>query len=200
MPTTLPSLVIPAELTKKSPPTQMCFFEENKREKILLACPGSKQLIEIVPDRPGQLWQGAILLRALTPSPVETLVEMSTGMVLGGGDEGFLPLTGSADPYRITRLDLAGDGIVLGFNRPVDRLQASQQGSYQIKALAATGSTAIIISDIVIEPDGRTVVLNTARIPEGRVLQVVCKSVPSETGETLLGTESFYTVHQRRVN
>ena len=195
MPVTLPSFVIPAELTKKSPPTQLCFFRENKREKILLTCPASKQLIEIVPENTGGIWQGAILLRGGTASPVETLVEMSPGMVLGGGDAGFVPLTGSAEPYRITRLALAKDGIALDFNRPVDRLQASQTGSYTVKALAATGSTDLIVSDIVIESDGRTVVLKTGAIPAGTVLRVVCKSVPSETSDSLLSPESFYTVH-----
>jgi hypothetical protein len=197
MPVTLPSLVIPAELTKKSPPTQLCFFGEEHREKILLTCPGSKQLIEITPENIGGLWQGAILLRGATNSAVETLVEMSPGMILGGGDEGFVPLTGSDEPYRITRLALAKDGVLLDFNRPVDRLQAAQTGSYTIKALAATGSTELIVSDIVIEPDGRTVVLKTGAIPAGTVLRVVCKSVPSETGEKLLSPECFYTVYAR---
>jgi len=200
MPATLPSLVIPADLTKKSPPTQMCFFEEGQKEKLLLTCPGSKHLIEIVPDKPGDLWEGSILLRAITPSPIETLVEMTPGMVLGGGDEGFVPLTGTVDPYRITRLDLAKDGIVLDFNRPVDRLQASQTGSFLLKALAASGSTELIVSSIVIESDGRTVVLKTGTIPEGTVLQVACKSVPSETSEALLGNEAFYTLHRRAGN
>lgn len=200
MPATLPSLVIPAELTGKSPPTQMCFFKENDREKLLLTCPGSNHLIEIVPDNPARLWEGSILLRAITPSPIETLVEMTPGMVLGGGDEGFLPLTGSGDPYRIARLTLTKDGVVLDFNRPVDRLQASQTGSFLIKALAASGSTELIVSDIVIESDGRTVVLKTGTIPEGTVLQVACKSVPSETGEALLGKDAFYTIHLRGEN
>lgn len=195
MPATIPSLVIPAELTKASPPTQMCFFSEGKREKLLLTCPGSKQLIEIAPDKPGDLWQGSILLRAVTPSPIETLVEMSPGMVLGGGDEGFLPLTGTDEPYRITRLDLAKDGIVLDFNRPVDRLQASQTGNYKVKALASNGSTELIVADIVIESDGRTVVLKTGTIPAGTVVQVACQSVPSESAESLLKTEGFYRVH-----
>lgn len=198
MPATLPSLVIPAELTGKSPPTQMCFFTEGKREKLLLTCPGSNQLIEIAPDKPGDLWQGSILLRAVTPSPIETLVEMSPGMVLGGGDEGFLPLTGMDEPYRITRLDLANDGIVLDFNRPVDRLRASRADSYKVKALAANGRTELIVADIVIESDGRTVVLKTGAIPVDTVVQVACQNVPSETAESLLSTESFYRVRSLR--
>jgi hypothetical protein len=198
MPATLPSLVIPAELTGKAPPTQMCFFTEGKREKLLLTCPGSKQLIEIAPDKPGDLWQGSILLRAVAPSPIETLVEMSPGMVLGGGDEGFLPLTGMDDPYRITRLDLARDGIVLDFNRPVNRLQASRASSYKVKALAANGSTELIVADIVIESDGRTVVLKTGAIPVDTVVQVTCQNLLSETAESLLSTESFYRIRSLR--
>jgi len=197
MPATLPSLVIPAGLTKKAPPTQLCFFRENEKEKLLLTCPESRQLIEIVPENTEGIWQGSILLRSVVSAPIEALVEMSPGMVLGGGDEGFLPLTGAAEPYRITRLGLAKDGIVLDFNRPVDRLQAVQTGNYTIKALAATGSTDLIVSDIVIESDGRTVVLKTGAIPAGTVLRVVCKSAPSETGESLLSPECFYTVHAR---
>lgn len=198
MPVTLPSLVIPAEITKKSPPTQLCFFEENHQKKILLTCPGSNQLIEITPENSGGIWQGSLLLRAVTPSSIETLVEMSPGMILGGGEAGFVPLTGVDDPYRVTRLALAKDGIVLDLNRPVDRLQASQADSYTVKALAATGSTDLTVSTIVIESDGRTIVLKTTgAIPAGTVLRVICKNLPSEKGETLLSPECFYTVYAR---
>ncbi len=197
IPSTLPSLVIPAGLTKNAPPTQLCFFEEDRKEKLLITCPASRQLVEIVPENIGGVWQGAILLRSVAPAAVETLVEMSRGMVLGGGDEGFLPLTGGDDPYRITRLGLAEDGVVLEFNRSVDRLHAARPDNYTVKALAATGSTDLIISDVVIEADGRSIILKTRAIPTGTVLRVLCKNTPSEGGETLLGPEVFYTLHAR---
>jgi hypothetical protein len=119
-------------------------------------------------------------------------------MVLGGGDEGFLPLSGMDEPYRITRLDLARDGIVLDFNRPVNRLQASRASSYKVKALAANGSTELIVADIVIESDGRTVVLKTGAIPVDTVVQVTCQNLLSETAESLLSTESFYRIRSLR--
>lgn len=197
MPMTLPSLVIPAELTKKAPPTQLCFMHEAGREKILLTCPASKLLIEVVPEKSGAIWQGAIILRTQTEAPVETLVEMSPGVILGGGDTGFVPLNDSGEVYRIQRIALADDGIILDFNRPVDRIQAAQSGSYSVTALAQSGSTELAVTDVVIESDGRTVVLKTAPVPPGTVLRVVCRSVPSETGETVLNKEAFYTVYHR---
>ncbi|NLT70900.1 MAG: hypothetical protein GXX91_09420 [Verrucomicrobiaceae bacterium] len=197
LPKTLPSLVIPAEMTRKSPPTQLCFFEEDDREKLLLTCPGSRRLIEVTPDNVGAVWQGSLLLRAETASPIHALAEMSPGMILGGGENGFVPLTGTAEPYRITRLALAGDGIVLDLNRPVNRLEAAQPGNYLVKALAATGSTDLPVSEVVIESDGGTVVLKTDAIPVGTVLRVLCKNLPSEKGEPLLDPECFYTLHAR---
>lgn len=197
MPVTLPSLVIPAEMTKRSPPTQLCFFKENHREKILLTCPGSSRLIEITPENVGGLWQGALLLRAVTASPIETLAEMSPGMILGGGEAGFVPLTGAENPYRITGLVLAKDGIELNLNRPVDRLRAARTDTYIVKALAANGSTDVAVPEIVIESDGRSVVLKTGAIPVGTVVQVTCRNLTSETGETLLSPECFYTVYAR---
>ncbi len=88
LPFTLPSLILPAELTKRDRPLQPTFFHEEGRQKILLTCPESRHLVEVVPDRGvGGLWQGSVLLRGLAPKPLHTLVEMAPGAILGGGDE-----------------------------------------------------------------------------------------------------------------
>ncbi len=186
-------------MTKSAPPTQLCFVHESGKEKILLTCPASKRLIEIVPEKSGTIWQGSILLRAQIDASIETLVEMAPGMVLGGGDSGFVPLNNGSDIYRIKRIALSDNGIVLDFNRPVDRGRAIEPGSFIVKALAQTGGADLPVTETVIESDGRTVILKTGPLSPGTVLKVVCKSVPSETGETLLSKEAFYTVYHRVV-
>ncbi len=195
MPFTLPSLVIPAELTKGDQPAQPCFIREDGAEKLLLPCPVSRHLIEILPVKSGNSWQGSILLRAKCQKPIETLVEMAPGVILGGGAEGFFPLSGGSESYRIRRVSLAGDGIVLDFNRPVDRFEAVKADHYSVKAIALNGGQSNIDLKPVIESDGRTVVLKTKPLPPGNVLRVVCQNVPSEGGDSLLSNAVFYTIH-----
>jgi hypothetical protein len=194
MPVTRPSLVIPADLTGKSPPTQICFSHEEGREKILLTCPASKRLIEVIPEHSGAFWTGSFLLRAKLDTSVETLVEMTPGVILGGGDNGFIPLTDGKEVFRILRIALAADGIVLDFNQPVDRSMASLKETYAVKALSGAGNNSIDIQEIVIESDGRTLVLKTGEAPVGSVIRVACEALTSEKGETLLSPEAFYTV------
>jgi len=197
MPFTLPSLILPAELTKRDPPVDPTFFEEAGRRKLLLTCPVSRHLVEVVPSRSDVLWQGAILLRGLAPKPVHTLVEMAPGTLLGGGDEGFTPLGDDPALYRIRRLDLAPDGVVLEFSHPVDRYEAVKPESYSVKAISLSGGETTLLVEPVIESNGKTVVLRIDPVAPGQVLRIVCQSVPSETGETLLSTSAFFTVHGR---
>ena len=197
MPFTLPSLVIPAELTKNDPPVQLCFAHEGGKEKLLLPCPKSKHLIEILPEKLGNIWQGSILLRGKTERPVESIVEMSSGVILGGGSEGFVPLSGLSEPYRIMRITLAKDGVILFFNRSIDRFEGSKPENYSVKAIALNGGETTLAVVPVIESDGKAVILKTNAISAGTVLRVVCQNLPSEKGETLLSSAAFYTVHRR---
>lgn len=197
MPFTLPSLVIPAELTKNDPPVQLCFVHEGGRQKLLLTCPESKHLIEILPEKSGNIWQGSILLRGKSERPVEAIVEMASGVILGGGAEGFVPLSGHNEPYRILRITLAKDGVVLFFNRAIDRFEALKAENYSVKSIALNGGETILDTVPVIESDGRAVILKTSSISPGTVLRVVCQNLPSEKGETLLSSAAFYTVHRR---
>lgn len=197
MPFTLPSLIIPSELTGKDTPRALTFFREEGREKILLACAVSKHLVEVSPERPGNLWQGAILLRAKSGKPIEALAEMAPGTVLGGGEEGFAPLIEEASTYRIRRLALVPEGLSLEFTQPVDRFEAVKAENFAVTAIALGGGESVVPVTPVVESDGRTVVLRTEALASGAVLRVACQNLPSESGTALLATAAFYTVHQR---
>lgn len=197
LPFTLPSLILPAELTKGDRPVCPAFLEENGVGKLILTCPVSRHLIEIVPEKAGGLWQGSVLLRGVAPKPLHALVEMDPGRLLGGGDEGFLPLDTDADAHRITAMSLAEDGIVLEFSQPVDRFEAVKPENYSVKAIALGGGETRLAIEPVIDARGRTIVLRSAAVEPGHVLRVVCQNVPSESGGKLLHASVFSTVHAR---
>lgn len=197
MPFTLPSLLIPAELTRNDPPVQLCFVHESGREKLLLPCPQSRHLIEIFPEKSGNVWQGAILLRGKAERPVESIVEISSGVILGGGAEGFVPLSGLTESYRIMRVALAKDGILLFFNHAIDRFAGSKPENFSVKAIALNGGESTLPVLPVIESDGKAVILKTDAISAGTVLRIVCQNLPSEKDENLLSSAAFYTVHRR---
>ncbi|MCB1207351.1 MAG: hypothetical protein KDN18_24070, partial [Verrucomicrobiae bacterium] len=172
LPFTLPSLIIPAELTGHALPIQPTFFEEDGKGKLLLTCPESRHLIEIVPEKAGGLWQGAILLRGRSPKPVYALAEMEPGAILGGGDEGFLPLNDSDPSYRILSAALANDGLLLRFNQPVDRYSAVKAENYSVKAIALGGGETSLSLEPLIESDGKTVLLRGQLPGPGNVLRI----------------------------
>lgn len=197
MPFTLPSLIIPAELTQRDRPVQPAFFEEDGIDKLLLVCPVSRHLVEIVPQKAGGLWQGAILLRGLAPRPVHTVAEVAPGSLLGGGDEGFVPLADDPTVYRITRLALSAEGIALTFSQPVDRYEAVKPENYSIKAIALGGGESVVAIQPLVESDGRNLMLRGTLPGPGSVLRVACQNVPSETGGKPLSASVFYTLHAR---
>jgi hypothetical protein len=197
LPFTLPSLIIPAEVTKRDRPDQPVFFEEARQSKLLLVCPASRHLVEIVPEKAGSLWQGSILLRGLSAKPVYTAAEVAPGSLLGGGDEGFLPLADDPAVYRITRLSLAADGLALEFSQPVDRYKAVKPENYSVKAIALGGGETTVAIQPVIESDGKHLVLRGELPGPGTVLRIVCQNVPSEKGANLLSPSAFFTLHAR---
>lgn len=197
IPFTLPSLLIPAELTQGNPPTQLAFLHEEGREKLLAVCPASRQLIEVVPTLSDGVWQGSILLRSVFDGAIETVSEITPGQLLGGGDEGFLPIDLESGAFRIQSVDVEADGIVLAFTHPVDRQEAVRPDSYSVRAVSLRGGDAPLTVHPVIESDGRSVILKSEQLQAGTVLRVVCTRVPSETGETLLSSAVFYTIHRR---
>lgn len=198
LPFTLPSLLIPAELTRKDPPTRLCFYVEEGREKLLAVCTQSRQLIEIVPEEVDGTWQGAILLNRVSPRPIHTVVEMVPGKLLAGGDDGFLPLDASPGVYRIKRVALADRAILLDFTEAVDRAAASRPDSFSVRAVSLTGGGEKAVTvEPVVESDGRSLVLRTPGIEAGTVLRVVCGNVPSESGAKLLSSAVFYTIHRK---
>lgn len=196
MPFTLPSMILPAEMTQKDAPVAPVFLAGDGRElRLVLTCPESKRLIEVAPERKGGLWQGSILLRGTTPKPIRALAEMSPGALLGGGDEGFAPLLDDPAVFRIQRLALVSDGILLEFSQPVDRYEAVKAENFSVKTIALGGGETILPVEPVVESDGRTLVLHAKSIPAGSVLRVICQNLPSETGTALLSTSAFYSVH-----
>lgn len=197
IPRTLPSLLIPAEMTKQAPPTQLDFFREGSSERLIVTCPESRQLIEIEPTKTGSTWEGSILVKAITEHPVMTLVDMGKGQLLAGGDDGFIPLERKKEVFRITRVSLAKDGIALDFSAPVDRFSAVKPDSYSVRAFSLQGGESSLVVQPVIESDGRTVVLKTPNLKARTVLRVICQNVPSESGQKLLSTAASYTIHER---
>lgn len=197
VPSTRPSLLVPAELTGGRAPEDLVFFEEDGTRKLLLFCPDSRQLIEIVPEHAGDAWQGAILLRAITESPVNCAAVMPNGAILGGSATGFVPVDPDEEAYRIERVGLTRDGIELVFTQAVDRFSAVKPENFSVRSVSLKGGESGLTVHPVIEADGFTVILKTPKLASGTVLRIVCKNVPSETGEALLGSAVFYTVHVR---
>lgn len=197
IPYTLPSLLLPAEIVGKTAPTQFAFFHEAESEKLLVSCPDTNRLIEIVPEENKGAWQGTILVRSQLPSPLVTLVEMKPGSVLGGSDNGFVPVDLAPDNYRISRITLRENLIVLDFTRPVDRLLAVKPESYSVTAVSLNGGGETMVAEPTIESDGKTVILKVKDIPAETVLRIVCQNVPSESGDTLLSPAVFSTVHRK---
>ncbi|HRQ88851.1 MAG TPA: hypothetical protein PLA50_08645, partial [Bacteroidia bacterium] len=126
---------------------------------------------------------------------IRALAEMSPGALLGGGDEGFAPLLDDPAVFRIQRLALVSDGILLEFSQPVDRYEAVKAENFSVKTIALGGGETILPVEPVVESDGRTLVLHAKSIPAGSVLRVICQNLPSETGTALLSTSAFYSVH-----
>lgn len=197
LPFTLPSLVIPAELTRNQQPTELAFFRENNHEKLALICPGSRQLIEVVHSKVSDVWQGSILLRQIIDESIEAVVEMGPGLLLGGGEGGFIPLNGEQSNFRITSLELADDGIVLNFSDEVDRYEASKADNYLVRSVSLQGGETELAIEPTIESDGRTIVLRTSPLSEGTVIRIQCQRLPSESGESLLSNAAFYTIHRK---
>ncbi|MEX2580893.1 MAG: hypothetical protein WD342_17675 [Verrucomicrobiales bacterium] len=197
IPSMQPSLLIPAELTRGEQPEQLSFFREDQEEKLLVTCPGAKQILEILPEKKDGVWQGAILLRQITTDPVETLSEMSPGLLVGGGDDGFVPVRENDEVFRISRVSAADDGIVLDFTRPVDRYAAVKPESYSVTEISLKGGSSQVVGLPVIESDGKSVILQVDDLKPGTVLRIVCQNVPSEDGKRLLSTAAFYTIHKR---
>lgn len=197
IPVTQPSLLIPAELTKKAEPTQLSFFREGDVEKLIVTCPDSKQLIEIEPTKVGSTWEGSILVRAIAKKAIMTLVDMGKGQLLAGSDDGFIPMESSKETFRISRVSLAEDGIALNFTAPVDRFTAVKPDSYSVRAFSLQGGESSLVVQPVIESDGRTVILKTPNLKARTVLRVICQNVPSEDGKKLLSTAASYTIHER---
>lgn len=196
IPMTNPSLLIPSELTKAADPTQIAFFREDGIEKLLAVCPGTKGIVEIVPEAVNGGWQGAMLLREISPEPIETLVEMSPNLLIGGGDSGFVPIGKNEEVFRISRVTPAADGLVINFTKPIDRFAAVKPENYTVTEVSLQGGLSTTTATPVIESDGRTVILKLDDFKSETVLRVVCQNVPSESGETLLNPQVFYKVHK----
>ncbi|MDF1658339.1 MAG: hypothetical protein P1U58_12060 [Verrucomicrobiales bacterium] len=197
MPFTLPSLVIPAELTKNQSPTGLAFFNESGEEKLAVVCPASKQVVEIVPTEVDGVWGGSILLRQVVEAPIETLVEMKAGELLAGGAEGFVPLNGVNEKFRITGIEIIPGGIELNLNDEVDRFQAVKPENYLVQAVSLKGGERDLSVVPTVVSDGRTVILKTGTLPDETVIRIICHRLPSASGEPLLSNAVFYTIHRK---
>ncbi|MEM6915021.1 MAG: hypothetical protein AAF491_00540 [Verrucomicrobiota bacterium] len=199
LPFTLPSLIIPSELTKSHPPTQLTFFSEGDTEKLVLVCPGSRQLVEVNPEEVEGVWGGSILLREIVEAPIDAVVEMQPGSLLAAGREGFVPLNQEDPKYRILRVGLAFDGIELELSAEVDRYEAVQPDHFLVQAVSLNGGERNLAVVPTVEADGRTVILKTETLPEETVIRIICHRLPSASGESLLSNAAFYTIHRKPV-
>lgn len=196
LPKTLPSLLIPSEMTKGAPPQHLTFVHEKNEARLLLSCPKSQMIIEVAPEKVGDLWQGSILVHTITAEPILAMSEMEPGKILGGGAKGFFPIDENMATYRIRSIRRAADGLVLGFTEPVDRSLAILPESYAVEAVSLTGAASPVTVEPVIEYDGRTVILKMPPPSSETVLRVRCRNVPSATGAKLLSSACSYTIHQ----
>lgn len=196
MPFTLPSLILPAELTKGESPGSPTFVHEGTQSRLLLVAPASGRILEVAPERKGPLWQGSILLRGISPKSLLTLAEPVAGSLLGGGSEGFFPLESRNDEFRIRDLSQVEGGLLIEFTQPVDRFEAIKPDTFSLRAISLSGGDTTLIVDPMVESTGRTVVLRTRFPDPGYVLRLVCQNLPSESGKGLLSPSAFYSVHQ----
>lgn len=196
MPFTLPSLILPAELTKGESPGSPAFVHEGEQNRLLLVAPASGRILEVAPERRGPLWQGSILLRGISPKSLLALAEPVAGSLLGGGAEGFFPLETKDDEFRIRGLRQIDEGLAIDFNQPVDRFEAIKPENFSLRAISLGGGDTTLIVDPMVESTGRTVILRTRFPDAGYVLRLVCQKLPSEGGKNLLSPSAFYSVHQ----
>lgn len=195
MPFTLPSLILPAELTKGENPVSPTFIQEDDQTRLLLVAPGSGHILEVTPVRRGPLWQGSILLRGISPKPVQAIAEPVPGSLLGGGPSGFFPLPEAEDIFRIRSLQRVDEGLLVEFTQAVDRFEAIKPETFSLRAIALGGGETTLTVDPMVESNGRTVVLRTRFPDPGFVLRLVCQNLPSETGKRLLAPSGFLSVH-----
>ncbi len=200
IPATLPSILIPAELTNGGEPEQLCFFKEEGINKLLVTCPKSNRLIEITPQREGSLWQGAVLVRQKFESPVSAVIDLGKGRLLGGGRDGFRPIEKSGEIFRINSVSLANDGIEVEFTQPIERFSAIRPDVYAVKTIRLQDGTEqpITIPEPLVESNGKAVILRTGKIQPGSILRLKCVGITAEdSGASLQNPTAFFTVHQR---
>jgi len=197
LPRTLPSLIIPSELTGNQAPSDLCFVRDKGVSRLLVTCPLTRRIIEVSPSKAGDLWQGSIVLRETTEQIVETLCATGSGELLGGGPGGFYPISDGKDKFRIKALRIRKEGIEMDFSHPVDRFAGIKPESYNISMVQVNGGveTKVQIAAPVVESDGFTVFLQTDALVANSILRVKCPELPSESGENLLSPNVYYSIH-----
>jgi len=198
LPQTLPSLIIPAEMTGNHPPSSIRIVRENGRRKIIACSPHTSRLIEILPERNEEVWQGVIFLRSETAEPVVSVLQLADGSILGAGPAGLIPTANVKPVFRLEEARLVDDGIELRFNHPVDRSAGILPETYSVESvpLRGGGGTAITIPEPLVEPDGFGVILRTTQLEPATVVRLKFPGLVSERGDALLNATVYYAVNR----
>jgi len=197
LPETQPSLLVPASLTGRMPLRQLAFFHEEGQEKLLALAPDTGAIVEILPSRPREHWQGGIFLRQIVTAPVRplALAEMAPGQLLAGGEGGFARLELDPEVFRIMSVELASDGLVLVFSEELDRAAAIAPDRYRLRATSLDGGGSDVPVVPVVEREGRTLVLKAGPFASRTVLRIACDGLLSASGRRLLSDTAYFVIN-----
>lgn len=190
----MPNLIIPAELTDFKPIGQFCITRENDVEKIFVACPMSKRLVELIPELHPGGWGGLISVREQFEKPIYAVEPMAEGRVLLGGEAGFHALDPDRDSFHYRSVRMASDAFEIDFSRPVDRSKAvSQEEGIQLAVIPLEGKLdPFDPPQSLVESDGLTVVVPLPDLPPKAIIKIDAPSLTCENGESLLFPSIYY--------
>ncbi len=193
----LPAMIVPASLTDYKPIGRLCFITEDGVEKLLVACPEAKRVIEMIPRKGANGWRGPVAVRRIFDRAVFALEEMEMDRVLVGGAGGFAPLDDGADPFRFREVRVVSNGVEVEFSRPVDREKAiAADTGIDLTLIPLKGEVGEVEpAPAIVESDGRTIVLPLPEVPAQAILKLEAPDLVSEEGDLLLFPTFFYTLN-----
>ncbi|MDF1816604.1 MAG: hypothetical protein P1V20_30660 [Verrucomicrobiales bacterium] len=197
-PALLPNMIIPASMTDFKPIGQLCFAREGGKEKLFITSPEANRLIEMVPEKVGKDWGGAVSVRASFDEPIYAVELMDEGKILLGGKAGFQPLEENLEAFRFRELRFAPDALEIDFTRPVDRIRATaEEAGVQLAIIPLEGELAPFEAPRpLVESDGKTVVLKLPELPGKAIIKIDAPDLVSEDGDPIVFPSLFYTLNR----
>ncbi|WP_218280382.1 hypothetical protein [Verrucomicrobium spinosum] len=109
-------------------------------------------------------------------------------------------------PFEVQKMEAQPDGFRVTFTDEVDTGTASNLGSYQMSSYTylyhqkyggdEVETQKVTISQVVLEPGGRSVLLRCEGLREGYVHELIMPGVRSKKGVQLTHAEGYYTLNR----